>query len=367
MSTELQWFVKKGLSKGISKTKLKDALKQANWPVEDIDAALSDYADIDFPIAVPKRKPYLSAREAFMYLVMFLTLYISAFALGTILFEYINRWMPDVTEYSYIYDSSIAAIRSATAALIITFPVFYWMARLLRMAMAKDPEKRGSKVRKWLTYVTLFVTASIIIGDLIALLTYFLNGDITTRFLLKVAVILGIAGCIFGYYLWDLRGEEKETSRKMKNPPALKAFIAIIVTIMTVTALSGLWVSGSPAKERARRLDDRRLSDLQSITNAIDNWYSLNKKLPSSLDELASSRDSYVSSIMDPATNTPYEYRITDATSYQLCSTFDTDSNADGQAAMPVANPGSKFWEHPAGRKRYAVVVHSDKTVPQIR
>lgn len=367
MSTELQWFVKKGLSKGISKAKLKEALKQANWPVEDIDAALSDYADMDFPVPVPKRKPYLSAREAFMYLVMFLTLYISAFSLGTIAFQFINRWLPDATEYSYIYDTTIAAIRSATAALIITFPVFYWMARSLRIAMAKDPEKRGSKVRKWLTYVTLFVTAGIIIGDLITLLTYFLNGDITTRFLMKVGTILLIAGCVFGYYLWDLRGEEKETARRIKNPPALKAFIAFVVAVMAIAAVSGLWISGSPAKERARRLDDRRVSDLQSITYAIDNWYALNDQLPASLDELASSRDAYVSSIADPVSGVQYEYRVTGSTNYDLCTTFDTDSSADGQAAQPVSNTGSKFWEHKAGHDCFSVIVHSDKTAPQIR
>jgi hypothetical protein len=66
-------------------------------------------------------------------------------------------------------------------------------------------------VRKWLTYITLYIATGIIIGDLITLLTYVLNGDLTLRFVLKVLAVLLIAGSIFGYYLWDLRTEEKET------------------------------------------------------------------------------------------------------------------------------------------------------------
>ncbi|MCC7522777.1 hypothetical protein IT407_03190 [Candidatus Uhrbacteria bacterium] len=369
MSTELQLFVKEGLSKGISKSKLKEALKQANWPADDVEAALSNYADVDFPIAVPKRKPYLSAREAFMYLVMFLTLYISTFSLGTILFQFINRAFPDAAagDYSYLYDSTTGIIRSATAALIITFPIFFWMARSLRTAMSKDPEKRGSKVRKWLTYVTLFVAASVIIGDLITLVSYFLSGEITTRFLLKVLVVLVIAGSIFGYYLWDLRGEEKEPgkTKAKERPMAVKAFIGFVLAAVTIVAAAGLWTSGSPAKERARRLDERRVSDLQSVSYAADQWYRINKSLPESLDTLSKGRDVYVSGIVDPETGMPYEYRVLGAMKYELCAAFETDSNSDGVASPIMFREPTRFWEHPAGRYCYTIDIIDEKPVTQ--
>ena len=211
MNNELQGFVKEGLEKGLSRDKLKAALLKAGWQADEVKNALSAYADVDFPIAVPRRRPYLSAREAFLYLVMFLTLYISSFSVGTLLFQFINRWLPDAAEsYDYLLTASNAVIRSSTAALVITFPVFLFMANLLQRAIVQDPDKRSSKVRKWLTYLTLFVAAGIIIGDLITLVTYLLGGELTLRFVLKVIVVLAIAGSIFGYYLWDLRGEEKE-------------------------------------------------------------------------------------------------------------------------------------------------------------
>ncbi len=211
MNAELQLFVKEGLAKGLSRQSLHEALQTASWPKDDIDAALSYYADVDFPIPVPKRKPYLSAREAFMYLVLFLTLYISSISFGTLIFQFINRWLPDPALGLYYYDGSADIIRSATAALIITFPIFLFVSQLLSKAMGKDPEKRASKVRKWLTYITLFIAAGVIIGDLISLVTNVLAGELTPRFVLKSVTVFVIAGSIFGYYLWDLRQEEKES------------------------------------------------------------------------------------------------------------------------------------------------------------
>ena len=210
MTNELRQFVKEGLNKGLSRAKLKEALKKGGWKEDEIASALGQFADVDFDIAVPRRKPGLSAREAFFYLVMFFTLYVSAFSLGTLFFQFINLYLPEAGMlYAYDATASYSTIRAATAALIITFPVFLLVARSVHTSIQRDPEKRSSEIRKWLTYLTLFVTAAIIIGDLITLVTYLLGGDATLRFLLKVGAVLLIAGSIFLYYLWDLRQEEK--------------------------------------------------------------------------------------------------------------------------------------------------------------
>lgn len=210
MANELQHFVKEALEKGISRERIHAKLLDGGWQEDEVKHALNAYLETDFPVPVPKRKPYLSAREAFMYLVLFLTLYISSIAIGTLLFQYINIWLPDLALGVYYYDGVNSTIRSATASLIITFPLFLYITWLLKKAIKRDPEKRSSKVRKWLTYITLFVAAGVIIGDLITLVTNLLAGDLTLRFILKVLTVFVIAATIFGYYLWDLRQEEKE-------------------------------------------------------------------------------------------------------------------------------------------------------------
>ena len=63
-------------------------------------------------------------------------------------------------------------------------------------------------MRKWLTSVTLFLGAAILIGDVIGLLNAVLKGEVPTRFLLKVLTVGAIAGTAFAYYLTQLRRDE---------------------------------------------------------------------------------------------------------------------------------------------------------------
>jgi len=49
-----------------------------------------------------------------------------------------------------------------------------------------------------------------VIGDLVSLAYNVLGGELTVRFFLKVLVVGVIAGTIFGFYMRDLRGEERE-------------------------------------------------------------------------------------------------------------------------------------------------------------
>lgn len=212
MPDALSHFIHESLAKGLARKDIRQVLLGAGWVAEEIDQALAGYADVVFPIPVPRRRPYLSAREAFLYLVLFLTLYISSFSFGTLLFQFINRAWPDPLKEPYgVIDGVLSTIRMSTASLLIAFPVFLFVSWVVAREVHRDADKRSSKIRKWLTYITLFVAAGIIIGDLITLVFNVLGGELTLRFILKVAVVAVIAGTIFGYYLWDLRQEEKES------------------------------------------------------------------------------------------------------------------------------------------------------------
>lgn len=101
-------------------------------------------------------------------------------------------------------------MRFSAASIIIAFPVFAFVAWLLSRELARSPIKRLSAVRRWLTYLTLFVAAGFLIGDLTALVYNLLGGELGVRFVLKVLVVAAIAGAVFGWYLGDLRREERE-------------------------------------------------------------------------------------------------------------------------------------------------------------
>lgn len=208
MEQELKDFVKEAKAKGIENAKIAAALKAAGWPHDDVKDALGAYADTDFPIPVPRRRPYLSAREAFHYLTLFLCLYISAFSVGTLAFEGIDRVIADpLNPYG---NGSASTVRLALSALVVAGPVFAFLSWSAERAARRDPTKRASKVRKWLTYVTLFTAGAAGIVDLIALINGFLEGDMSARFALKALTVLAITGGTLLYYLLDLRREEKD-------------------------------------------------------------------------------------------------------------------------------------------------------------
>lgn len=207
---DLDLFVREALAKGETREAIDSALTAAGWPAERIRSALSVYADVAFPVPVPKPRPYLSAREAFLYLTLFTTLYLSAYHLGSLLFRLIEQAWPDPADNEFMVMRLEASMRWSTASVIIAFPVFLFLARYLGKELVRSPAKRLSAVRRWLTYLTLFVAAVVLIVDMTTLVNNALGGELTLRFLLKVAVAAIIAGTIFGYYLWDLRSEEKE-------------------------------------------------------------------------------------------------------------------------------------------------------------
>jgi energy-converting hydrogenase Eha subunit A len=214
ISEELVGFVNESLAKGIPRAQIEDVLLKAGWTVEQSRAALAAFADIEFPVPVPRARPYLSAREAFMYLVLFSTLYLSAYNLGSLVFHFINRAFPDPAAPGFpVVDYIREAIRWDASSLIVAFPVFVYTSLSTSRAIGLDPTKRTSKIRRWLTYSTLFVAAGVLIADFTTLVYNLLGGELTVRFVLKALTVGVLAGTAFGYYLWDLKGEEEEPKR----------------------------------------------------------------------------------------------------------------------------------------------------------
>jgi hypothetical protein len=201
----LDLFIREALNRGMARTQIAGALLAAGWTDKEVSAALDDYADTDLGIAVPRPRAYVSAREAFLYLVLFILLGVVAWNLGSLLFALIDVAFPDELDdaYTYGFPGRDSQIRYAISGLAVGVPLFGWLALHIRRQRRTNPAMQRSRVRKWLTYIALIIAALTLIGDAISLIYAFLSGELTARLILKLFVIALIAGGVFFYFIRD--------------------------------------------------------------------------------------------------------------------------------------------------------------------
>lgn len=292
-------------------------------------------------------------RDVFLYLLTIITLYISIWRFITLLFEYVNVKFPD----ELYFTNSLDEIRISIASLVIVFPVYLSLTWFLRKDAIAHPEKLQMKIRKWLLNFTLFLAAITIIVDLIILINNFLQGELTLRFILKVLVVLLVAGAVFSYYLWDLKRETSAASR----PSKLLAWLTSIIIFGSIA--SGFFIIGSPSKQRTIRFDERRVSDLSRMQGEIMSYYQRNEKLPQTLEDLRSDFMGFVAPV-DPDTKKPYGYKPLEELKFELCADFGLPTQTGTQFRefyypMPVWNDGysNDNFSHEAGRQCFSRVV----------
>ena len=351
MARDLSGFVRDALAAGQSREAIRAALAGAHWRPEEIDAALADWAESDFPVPVPRRRPQMSAREAFLYLLMFATLYVATLNAGGALFGMVEHWIPDPARaYWHASDAQFAALRWSIAALIIALPVFLYTNRLIARELAREPEKRASGIRRWLTYLTLLLAALVLIGDFVVVLRGLLAGELVPRFLLKATIVALIAGITFRHYLTDLRRDEVEA------PRAGSAWLGRVgVAGLVLTAIGGLFLLGTPGRARVRELDIRRVTDLQTLSASIESYRRSTGHLPASLDDLQGQPDLAGARVLrDPATGRPYDYVVVDSLQYEVCGVF---AQAD---SLGAGGAFAEFWRHPAGHKCFRFRVRTE-------
>lgn len=141
--------------------------------------------------------------------------------------------------------------------------------------------------------------------------------------------------------------------------------------VVVAVAIGSLFLIDSPMKERQRRADDRRLSDLQSISYGIDAYVLKNKQqLPESLDAMIKDRDfGYLENqIKDLETQKLYDYKKTGDKSYELCADFALSTKeAEGKNIDYTYRAYGPAWDHEAGHFCFSLTVHDttkDNLVP---
>jgi hypothetical protein len=348
MNSDLVAFLEHARAKGMDHGTIRMLLLSAGWKEKDVARALAEHA-LDLPVPAPPDGG--GARDAFLYLSAFAALYASAIATVSLLFDYVNRIFPDPARAAGFQSEawSLKGMRWSLATLLVAFPVFLWQTRFLLKEMAIQLEKSWSAVRRWLTYLTLFVAAVALASDLVTLVFYFLEGELSIRFLLKVGIVCFVSGLAFAYYLATVR----MPARVLAGSGMHRRFGVAATALAVVTLVWGVAVVGSPGAERLRKLDERRVQELRAIESSLDRLclgpHTIRKEgppqalvmpLPVTLAALASQATERRPSIVDPGSGAPYEYKLAGPSSFELCATFDRPRDEDDDPR----------WNHPAGR-----------------
>ncbi|MFA6177915.1 MAG: DUF5671 domain-containing protein [Candidatus Paceibacterota bacterium] len=278
-----------------------------------------------------------SAKDFFINLGAIVALGFFVGNLINLLFTIINKAFPLTTGFNFSGSSSISF---PVASLIIFFPVYIFLMYLLEKDYVLEPEKRNVGIRKWLTYITLFISGFALVGDLVTVLYYFIDGqDITMGFILKALSVLIISLSIFYYYISEVRGK---MNMSLQKKWALGSGIIIIACIIW-----GFSVLGSPRNQQLLKYDGQKVNDLQSIENSVQDFYVTKGVLPNNLDELLT--QNYFVNTIDSQTQKPYEYEKTSKTTFSLCAEFNKELTKADFGAQPMIF-GGNTWIHGVGR-----------------
>lgn len=355
-------YVMEKIKMGLGHDEIKKQLNAVGWNEEEVDSAYA-LGLINSGVPVPSRNSQqvflkkTSTVEIVINFFSFILLGILATSWGVLLYGIINHFFVDkLNSYSY-YNSSADTIHYATAAIIISFPLYFWAMRFWFSCFAKDDGKVESKLTRWITYLVLLAAAITIVGDLIVIIFNMLQGELTIRFFLKALTILIIAGGVFGFYFLE---RKKIQYKKVISTGVFIIFGWVTLSLLVVSIILGFLASGSPKTERMRTFDRTRANDLQSIASCINSYAYENRSLPKSLDDLGNNSSfSYCSGKNDPETGMAYEYKILNNVlesggvskgEFELCANFSLVSEVEISGYNSYYEGENKWSKHKAGR-----------------
>ena len=314
----------------------------------------------------------------FVSLGVLVSLIASVTSILNLAFETLNKRFPDILNGAYSYGYSTydyASMRSALAVLIIVFPVFLALSSFWIRSVKKGLSHGDTVIKKWMLYLVVFLSAAVILTDLITLVNYFVSGEITGRFALKVVVTFIVAGLAGAYYFLELADKAERHHYRM-----IAAMSGSVISLAAIVC--AFMVMGSPFTQRQLRLDERRTSDLQTIQYQVINYWQQKEKLPTKLSEVASPISGMVIPV-DPEFEKGfvYEYTKTAPLTFELCATFALPmpkgvreySYGGGMMELPtkdIASPApypggvNDSWDHQSGRTCFSRTIDKDVYPP---
>ncbi len=299
-------------------------------------------------------------RNIVLQLGALITLYLSASFLLTLVFGLINLSYPDAADSYWQIEDAANSVRIGIAMLVVFFPTYLVLTRYVNKFRRAESNPHYQHFTKWLMYLSLLVGGLVLLGTLVTVLYTFLNGDLTTRFILKAVAVLGVVGMAFHYYILDARGywiKEEGQSIMFAIGIGLVVFLAIAFGLKNIE---------TPAVVREMKIDEEQIEDLRTIQYQIDAYRVVSSStLPASLDDLY--RDDTEGAIIGtaesftaPEGREPYSYELTEQ-GFALCATFAHDSATHDFVDKPYLGTAgiinAEDWQYKAGRHCFNRIV----------
>ncbi|MDD5527852.1 MAG: DUF5671 domain-containing protein [Patescibacteria group bacterium] len=257
-----------------------------------------------------------AAKFVFLYLLHLVSLGFMTVSFGNVIFQIINKYIPDVVA-PYMEN------KFAISALLVSIPIFFGVSYLLQKSLFSGELKKDSGIRRWLTYLILFVSFLIFFGWLIYFVNSFLNGEVSVKFILKTITVLAIAAAVFGFYFYDIRRPAVENVKDK----VLKIFFIVSLSMVVIVFIASFFTVESPILARDRRLDDQIINNFYSINSCVDQYYRETNKLPANFTVMTADCPYLTSdNLKDQQSGQPFAYQITGTTTYEICANFRTSN-----------------------------------------
>lgn len=263
------------------------------------------------------------AYHLFLYLSMFFSLGFLIGGMLTSLFQFVNKYVPDVSNINE-FNASVfddAGLKIGLSMLLVASIVYFIAAKIVNKKLIKNDIRPNSLVRKFLTYIALFILVAISIGSLVALVFNYLNGELTGNTFGKIAAFFVVNGFFALFYFWEIR--RKDLANKKFD---ILYFIALAMSVIVLVA--GVIIADSPKVTREKKIDENRITEMQNINNSIGIFFNNNKRLPKANE-------------IEKSAKFPIEYKIESDKVYYLCTEF-----LHPREKVDIYD---KQWNHPAG------------------
>lgn len=286
-----------------------------------------------------------TAKNFALQLGSLVSLYVTIVGLIMLMFSVITVRYPDVAQGYWEIESAASSIRFAIAMLIVFFPAYIVLTRLVNNVRRKE---HGTylTLTKWLIYLSLLIGGGAILGDFVSVIYGFLNGELTMRFVLKALSFFVVVGTAFVYYLFDAKGFWQTHERESVLYGCGAGVIVLVIFAI------GFTNTQTPQEVRQYRLDTTQVNDLSMMQSNIEVFHSTAGSLPESLDAAFAGMEMPVA----PEDRKAYEYHVTGTTTYELCATFAHESskaeqmqNAQPMYTEDLRMKGNMNWTHGAG------------------